>query len=196
MQFILASKSPRRAELLSQMGMDFTIIPSEGEEIITSRDPVRTVSELSFQKAVDIDRSCLDTETVIIGADTIVTIEERILGKPADRQEAFAMLSLLQGRQHSVYTGVTLFVIRPSQTVTRTFHEQTRLQLYPMTDQEIWNYIDTGETFDKAGAYGIQGRFAVHIKEIAGDYNTVVGLPIARLYQNLLKLGIDIYTKS
>jgi septum formation protein len=198
-QIILASQSPRRRELLTQIGLKFTVHPSTGEEKITSDDPVQVVQELSLQKAQDVyeqhiqikaaDSSSTDSfdaqDILVIGADTIVVYEGRILGKPSDRQDAVRMLSMLQGNEHSVYTGVTLL----SKDRTRTFAEETKVTMYPMSGEEIEWYVDTKEPMDKAGAYGIQGYCARFIEKIQGDYNTVVGLPVGRIYQELMKTG-------
>lgn len=195
-QIILASASPRRSELLRQAGLTFSVIPSQGEEVITSTHPAEVVEELSLQKAQEVaDRILKDDEgilsansgpVVVIGADTVVAADHRILGKPADRREAREMISLLQGSIHQVYTGVTLIVACPGTDLrTRTFHECTDVDVYPMTDEEIEDYISTPEPYDKAGAYGIQGSFGIYIKGIHGCYYNVVGLPIARLIHEL-----------
>ncbi|MDE7058130.1 MAG: Maf family protein, partial [Lachnospiraceae bacterium] len=119
----------------------------------------------------------------------IVAMEGQILGKPKDRADAMRMLRLLQGKKHQVITGVTVLL---GSTKTRSFAEVTDVSLYPMTDAQIERYIATGEPMDKAGAYGIQGRFAAYVRGIEGDYNNVVGLPIGRLYQEVLSAGIDL----
>ena len=127
-----------------------------------------------------------EADAVVIGADTVVAADHRILGKPADRREAREMMTLLQGSIHQVYTGVTLIVTGPGTDIrTRTFHECTDVDVYPMTDEEIEDYISTPEPYDKAGAYGIQGSFGIYIKGIRGCYYNVVGLPIARLIHEL-----------
>lgn len=191
---VLASQSPRRKDLLRQAGFNFTVCPAEGEEIITSNIPSEVVEELSLQKALEVaDRSHPSggKKTLYIGADTVVAIDHRILGKPADREEARAMITELQGRTHQVFTGVTL-VLRddgsPQKQNVRTFHECTDVHVFPMSEEEIDEYISTDEPYDKAGAYGIQGDFGIFIEKINGDYNNVVGLPIARLYHEVQKL--------
>ena len=151
-----------------------------GEEIISTEDPARAVSELSRQKAEAVLLRAEDGDTVI-GADTVVALEGRILGKPADEADAFRMLRMLQGRDHAVYTGVTILK-KNSGTAPVTFAERTAVHVLPMSDEEIRAYIATGEPMDKAGAYGIQGRFAVYVAGIEGDYQNVVGLPVSRLY--------------
>lgn len=179
-KLILASASPRRRELLSLTGLPFTVMAGNGEEIISTEDPARAVSELSRQKAEAVLLRAEDGDTVI-GADTVVALEGRILGKPADEADAFRMLRMLQGRDHAVYTGVTILK-KNSRTAPVTFAERTAVHVLPMSDEEIRAYIATGEPMDKAGAYGIQGRFAVYVAGIEGDYQNVVGLPVSRLY--------------
>ena len=179
-KLILASASPRRRELLSLTGLPFTVMAGNGEEIISTEDPARAVSELSRQKAEAVLLRAEDGDTVI-GADTAVALDGRILGKPADKADAFRMLRMLQGRDHAVYTGVTILK-KNSRTAPVTFAERTAVHVLPMSDEEIRAYIATGEPMDKAGAYGIQGRFAVYVAGIEGDYQNVVGLPVSRLY--------------
>ena len=186
-KIILASASPRRKELLSQIGVTFEIIKAEKEEHITSSIPTEVVKELSMQKAKEVAAKC--DGSIIIGADTIVAMEGQILRKPKDRADAMRMLRLLQGKKHQVITGVTVLL---GSTKTLSFAEVTDVSLYPMTDAQIERYIATGEPMDKAGAYGIQGRFAAYVRGIEGDYNNVVGLPIGRLYQEVLSAGIDL----
>jgi len=180
---ILASASPRRKELLYQIGLIPQIVPSHGKELITSPYPETVVKELSAQKAADIAARYRGQEVVVIGADTVVAIAGRILGKPAGQEDAVRMLTALQGKNHQVYTGVTLIFCNTGKTIT--FAEKTEVEIYPMTRDEIEQYVQTGDPLDKAGAYGIQGRFAAYIKGINGDYNNVVGLPVARVYQEL-----------
>lgn len=186
---ILASASPRRAELLRQAGYTFQIIPSDTEENIMEETPEQLVESLAFQKANDVYKSCKaeyhEKDFMVIGADTIVFYNGEVLGKPADEQEAFDMLKLLSDRTHQVYTGLSIILRKNGEKRTHLLHERTDVTFYPISDYEIKNYIATGDSMDKAGAYGIQGSFAVHIKEIKGDYNNVVGLPIAKLYQTL-----------
>ena len=211
-RLVLASASPRRRELLSQIGLEFTVMPSTKEENAKTTEAGALVQELSCQKAVDIweqlsggqgqnpdaDQEQIAEETqepnlngkrqpelLVIGADTVVCCEGKILGKPHSREAAAEMLTALQGRSHEVYTGVTLY----SQSETVTFFECTQVEFYPMTDVEISEYIDSKEPMDKAGAYGIQGLGARFVKGIRGDYNNVVGLPVGRLYQELKSRG-------
>ena len=211
-RLVLASASPRRRELLSQIGLEFTVMPSTTEENAKTTEAGALVQELSRQKAVDIweqlsggqgqnpdaDQEQISEETqepnlngkrqpelLVIGADTVVCCEGKILGKPHSREAAAEMLTALQGRSHEVYTGVTLY----SQSETVTFFECTQVEFYPMTEVEISEYIDSKEPMDKAGAYGIQGLGARFVKGIRGDYNNVVGLPVGRLYQELKSRG-------
>lgn len=216
-KIILASASPRRRELLTQIGLDFDIVVSETEEKITSTEPAKVVEELSAQKAEAVwEKLCstaasqgsvtnaerLDegsevfeseqtsgettmTDTLVLGADTVVTCDGKILGKPADTEAAAAMLTMLQGRGHEVYTGVTILYEQNGERKTLTFHEKTIVHFYPMTDAQIREYVATGDPMDKAGAYGIQGLCARYISGIVGDYNNVVGLPVGRVYQEL-----------
>lgn len=181
-RIILASASPRRRELLEQIGLEFEVIPAKGEERITSRIPSEVVKELSFQKAEEVGKEIRDG--IVIGSDTVVCQDGEIMGKPKDREDAARMLGLLAGRGHSVFTGVTVLVREAGETVScRTFAEETRVYVYGMMREEIWRYIDTGEPMDKAGAYGIQGRFAAYVERIEGDYNCVVGLPVGAVWQ-------------
>lgn len=193
-KIILASASPRRRELLEQIGMEFEVIPSDIEEKAVSQVPCEMVMELSGMKAVDIfEKLPLEkrTSVIVAGADTVVAFKERIMGKPSDRKNAEEMLSLLQGKTHQVYTGVTLVwqKEKDEQPSKLSFYEKTEVSMYPMSMQEIGRYVDTGEPMDKAGAYGIQGKCAAFIKEICGDYYNVVGLPIGRLYQEIKKIN-------
>lgn len=187
---ILASASPRRRELLEQIGVSFTVKPSTCEEIITDNMPSKAVMSLARQKAQDIAAS--EKNAMIIGSDTIVCINDFILGKPKDKADAFNMLKMLQGTTHQVFTGVCVIDKTDDEIKYYEFYSKTDVTFYKMTDAQINSYIDSQEPMDKAGAYGIQGKSAVYIEKIRGDYNTVVGLPTAMLYQTLLENGIDI----
>lgn len=192
-RLILASGSPRRKELLEQIGAEFEIFPAKGEEIITSTIPEQVVMELSAQKAEEVAGHYEgESEIVILGADTVVAYENRILGKPQDETDAVRMLQMLSGNTHSVFTGVTLIIKREGKSEKQSFFAETKVTMYPMTEQQIQAYVATGEPMDKAGAYGIQGKCAIYIEKITGDYNNVVGLPVALVYQNLVKSGIEI----
>lgn len=194
-KFVLASGSPRRKELLEQIGLPFEISAAHGEEIITKQQPQDIVEELSLQKANEVAGHYIKEHgeqycTLIIGADTIVSHKGEIMGKPENEARAKEMLSSIQGETHQVYTGVTLILLTGKDRRVLTFHEKTDVEMYPMTEAQIEDYVATGEPMDKAGAYAIQGRCAVYIKGICGDYNNVVGLPVARLYQELISMGI------
>ena len=191
---ILASASPRRKELMEQAGFSFTVHTSNAQEIAEETSPGELAESLALLKANDVYRNIKneykDKDFVVIGADTIVYYDGEVLGKPEDEQEAFDMLTMLSDRTHQVYTGVCIIYRGNSGKQVQLFHEKTDVTLYPTTGYEIKEYIKTGDSLDKAGAYGIQGPFAVHVREINGDYNNVVGLPIAKLYQELKNMGI------
>lgn len=193
-QIILGSASPRRRELLQQIGVDFEVLVSQAKECYQSRIPQDIVKELALVKAQNVAGLLAkqtpvagkDVSYVIIGADTIVVRDAQILGKPRDSEEAFEMLQSLQGRSHEVYTGVALLEYDGNGIQIHSSHaEKTRVFVHEMEEGEIRDYILTGEPLDKAGAYGIQGRFARYIDRIEGDYYNVVGLPVAYLYQQL-----------
>ncbi len=189
---ILASASPRRKELLTQIGIQYEVIPSNTEEIITSTIPADIVMELAKQKAEDVVRKVNIPGKIVLGADTIVAYDDKVMGKPVNEEDAFAMISLLENATHQVYTGVSLSYMKENgEMVSHVFFEKTNVVVYPMTKEEIWNYIGTKDCMDKAGSYGIQGAFAAHIKGIEGDYNNVVGLPIGRVYQELKNILIS-----
>ena len=187
-RIILASASPRRQELLTQIGLPFEVCPSEWEEVTDKELPEEVVQELSYHKAMEVyERNVTEEGTVVIGADTIVACGGQILGKPGTRERAEEMLGKLQGGTHQVYTGVAFVWKEKGRTETAGFYECTDVRVYPMTEEEIRCYVETGEPRDKAGAYGIQGGFAAFIQGICGDYNNVVGLPVGRVYQELKK---------
>lgn len=193
MRYILASASPRRKELLEKTGIPFEIIPSSVNEKITKTIPSDVVMELAYQKAEDVFKTLMsnisETEDItVIGADTIVVYRDEILGKPIDKSESYDMLSMLADRTHQVYTGVSLITRKNGHTKTRSFFEKTDVTFYPIYKEDLLRYVESGDSLDKAGAYGIQGNFAIHVKEIKGDYNNVVGLPIGHLYQELLRI--------
>ena len=194
---------------MQQVGLDFQVIPSDCEEICTLRAPEALVEELARQKAENVAGKLAEKlqngedlpegsnkeneeELVVLGADTVVALDGKILGKPKDEEEAFHMIQSLQGRAHQVYSGVALIAMsgrRGELVSAKTFHVSTEVEVVSMTAEEIRAYIATGEPMDKAGAYGIQGRFAAYIEGIGGDYYNVVGLPISRLVRELRRLG-------
>ncbi|GAE34955.1 Maf family protein [Halalkalibacter akibai] len=183
--FILASGSPRRKELLQQAHLSFSIETSTVEEIVEEGlKPEEVVQQLALQKAKDVWSK--HPQALVLGSDTVVAYQSDILGKPADEKEAKAMLETLSGNIHSVYTGVALC----SQEETITFYEKTDVEFYPLSEEDIEMYIRSGEPFDKAGSYGIQGFGAFLVKRIIGDYFAVVGLPLAKTVRELRKRGI------
>ena len=186
MELILASASPRRKELLEKIGLPFTVQPAKGEERITQKSPAAVVMELSRQKAEEIAAAQIE-DCIIIGADTVVAKGEKIMGKPKDAADAKQMLRSIADDCHQVYTGVTL-IRTGAHPQSVTFQEKTDVFLYPISDAELDAYIASGDPMDKAGAYGIQGDFAIYVKRIAGDYYNVVGLPIGRVYQELKRM--------
>ncbi len=208
LKIILASASPRRQELLRQVGLSLEILPSHADESGVSGTPEEIVKELSVRKAAEVmkrlepGRLTLESfsvhekdgagfgqsETVLLAADTVVAVDGRILGKPRSTEEAARMIDSIQGRSHHVHTGVTMYFLSAGEQIT--FSEVTEVTVYPMTRGQIGRYVDTGEPMDKAGAYGIQGYFAAYVKEIRGDYNNVVGLPVARVCQELRLRGL------
>lgn len=193
-KIILASNSPRREEILKQAGVTFSIIPSLKEEITTKVIPREIVEELALNKAIDVAENISDS-AIIIGADTMVTIGNEVLGKPKTYEEALRMLTLLQGREHQVYTGVGIIIKNMKGHISNkliSFTQVSQVRVAEMKEEQIKAYIDTKEPFDKAGAYGIQGKFCVHIESITGEYNNIVGLPIAKIYYSLLEEGIDL----
>lgn len=186
-KFVLASASPRRKELLAKIGIVPEIVPSTIEEKITKKVPEEVVMELSRRKAEDV-AGFQNAGTFVIGADTVVAAGGEILGKPAGHEDAYRMISLLEGKSHQVYTGVTLVLCGENGNKVRTFAEKTEVHVYPMSEEEIKTYASDREPMDKAGAYGIQGKFAAFIKGIDGDYNNVVGLPVGRVYQEIKQM--------
>ena len=184
-RFILASASPRRKEILENAGFDFEIIVSDVDENITEDlSPSETVEELAKRKALAVWEE--NKNAVVFGCDTVVAIDGKILGKPIDDEEAFAMISSLSGKVHTVSTGVCIC----SADKISVFSNNTEVEFYPLSDETIRSYIATGEGKDKAGSYGIQGLGSVLIKEIKGDYFSVMGLPVAESSRVLADFGI------
>lgn len=190
MRYILASGSPRRRELLSMVIPEYEVIPAVSEEVTTKHLPREMVEELSYAKAAEIFHKNLSDDNnrlVVIGADTVVSYKEKILGKPADPHDAANMIRMLQGQDHFVYTGVTVFYTEDGKEESFTFSESTKVSVWDMTEDQILAYAGSKEPDDKAGAYAVQGRFSVYIRGIEGDYYNVVGLPVARLYHELIE---------
>lgn len=177
---ILASQSPRRKELLTMAGLDYSCIPSHVEETVPDDTPAERIPLLlSAQKAQDVFDAHPDD--LVIGADTVVAVRDLVLGKPEDAEEAADMLRALSGRTHTVYTGVTLL----DRNGTESFCSGTKVTFYDLTEEEIAWYVSTGEPMDKAGAYGIQGHGCILVRRIEGDYFTIVGLPVAETVRRI-----------
>ena len=185
-KIVLASASPRRLELLRQIGIEPEVIVSHVEEVVTSSEPGEVVMELSRQKAEDVARG-QSAQTLVIGSDTVVAVDGKIVGKPHDHEEAAEMIRSIEGRAHQVYTGVCMVLKGESgeEDVVSNFFDATDVEVYPMTDEEILEYAYSEEPMDKAGAYAVQGFFGRYIKGLKGSYANVMGLPISRLYQEL-----------
>ncbi len=181
---ILASQSPRRAEILSMLGYEFEVLAADCDEHTGSIPAIEAVRVLAERKAQAVAR--LKPDQTVIGSDTLVTLDGSLIGKPKDALDAKRMLRLLSGRTHTVYTGVAIV----SQGKTESFVSGAEVEFYPLSDDDIDRYVATAEPLDKAGAYGIQGRGAVLVKGIKGDYLTIVGLPAAELSRRLKKYQI------
>ena len=188
-KLILASGSPRRKELLEMLGFhDFDIVPARGEESVPEGlGPEEIVKALSRAKAAEVSAACGEN-TLVLAADTIVWIDGRMLGKPHSERDAFDMLKLLSGRSHEVYTGLTLI----DGDGELSGCERSRVHFRPLTDTEILRYIQDGEPMDKAGAYGAQGKGALFVRAIEGDFFNVMGLPICLLGQMLARKGVTV----
>ena len=191
---ILASQSPRRRRLLAQAGLsDFRVlVPDADESYDPSLPPPEIVRSISRRKAEAASSLVRDSAAIIIAADTMVFLDSRPLGKPGSEEEAFSMLTALSGRTHRVLTGLTL--CRDNQIETR--EETTSVAFRPLTDAEKWSYIRTGEPMDKAGAYGAQGKAALFITGIRGDYFNVMGLPLHLLGRMLQNFGVDLFSEE
>ena len=212
-QFVLASQSPRRKELLQRLGISFQVITMETEEKVSSEDPAMITGILANRKAMAVAEGLVcqggslwmreplvngssfrvgpADKAIVIGADTLVVCDGRILGKPRSVVEARKMMHLIQNNSHEVYTGVAILTLQDGhQDRGRTFHDKTIVHVGKLDEIELEEYITSREPYDKAGGYGIQGDFAKYITGIEGDYYNVVGLPIHKLYQELKKLGI------
>jgi septum formation protein len=218
LRIILASGSPRRKQLLEQAGINFEVLVSDADETVEG-EPYEQVATLARRKAEAV-RELVDGEAIIIAADTLVYLESRngsgkVLGKPVDAQDAYDMLSALQGKKHTVYTGVAVLrtggmfssaldgfavdasgeippILSPDDSLN-VFVDATYVYFHPLTEREIHAYIATGEPFDKAGAYGIQEKGALLIDRVEGDYYTVMGLPISKLCMQLQEMGVNVW---
>ena len=181
MKLVLASKSPRRREILKNAGIDFTIRVADADETIPEgTKPEDAVVFLAARKALAVERA---DDEIVLGADTVVVLDDKILGKPKDKEDAYNMIKSLSGMVHSVFTGVCAV----GEGISLTFAEETKVEFYPLTDDEIDEYINTDEPYDKAGAYGIQGLASKFIRGIEGDYFNVVGLPMSSIYKKIIK---------
>lgn len=187
MNYILASASPRRKELLGELGITPAVCPTDADETIEEKlTPDKFVEVLSKRKA-DAYTGALTEDDILIAADTVVALGDEILGKPTDPQNAFDMLKSLSGRSHSVYTGITV----KSKEKSITACGETKVIFREMTDTEIWEYVNSGDPMDKAGAYGIQGEAGKFVSAIDGSLNNVIGLP-TELLQSILTKEFDI----
>lgn len=188
-KIILASGSPRRKQILEQVGLNFTVEVSDYEEkSIPGVSPSEFVETLSLEKANVVAKN--HNDAIIIGADTIVVLDNQILGKPKTKQDAREMLKKLSGNTHSVFTGFTIIDTVNKRTITN--HVETKIRFKNLSEEEIRAYIETGEPMDKAGAYGVQDKGALFVEHIEGDYSSVMGLPIVKIFEILKELGIDI----
>jgi len=192
-RLVLASGSPRRRELLEMIGLDFDVnVPDVHETSLHENDPSRFVTEVALAKALSVSASCEDA--LVLGADTVVVLDGRILGKPRDAADAARMLRALGGRTHEVYTGIAL--VDSVTGLTKTGFERSEVTMKKLTEDEIDRYVVTREPADKAGSYGIQGLGAIFINHIRGCYFNVMGLPLARLYQMIGELSEELEAGS
>ena len=196
-KIILASASPRRKEIMERMGIEYEVLVSDVEEVVEETEPSKMVSALALLKTEAVLSKYRQMENradnfIIIGADTMVFYNGQALGKPKDEADAFRMLSQLSGNWHEVITGVSIIINTSNNIEKISFAVETKVAMQELTRQQIKDYIATGEPMDKAGSYAIQGQFGIFIREIVGDYYNVVGFPIAKIYEVLLKKGIDI----
>ncbi len=184
---VLASGSPRRREIMQLLDVPFEVIVSDADESTSSTLATDVVMELSMLKAVAVSDKLSDNERlIVIGSDTVVAKDNKILGKPKDKSDAYKMIKSIAGDVHSVYTGVAIIIKeKGKEEIRKSFYCDTKVFVNPMTEKEIEAYISTDEPYDKAGAYGIQGRFSKHVSHIEGDYFNVVGLPISMLYDEI-----------
>lgn len=199
-KIVLASNSPRRKEILEQVGISFEIIPSTSDEVSNKTDPIELVEDISGMKAEEV-ATMVEGPAIIIGADTVVVLDGEVLGKPKDEEHAKQMLHSLQNGTHEVFTGVTVIlkdITLENEVIAYkkiSFADVSKVIVLPMNSTQIDAYVATKEPMDKAGAYAIQGKFAVYIKEIIGDYYNIMGLPISKLYNTLFHEGIDLLAK-
>jgi len=189
MNIILASGSPRRRQLLEQVGIPHTVLVSNADETVTGK-PQEQVQELALRKAKATHDISGKKGSLIIAADTLVFFNGEALGKPENKAQAVAMLSALQGQTHQVYTGVAIL----KEGAQEVFYDMAEVTFHPLTQEEIAAYVKCGEPFDKAGAYGVQEKGAALVARINGDFYTVMGLPISKVCRKLKEFGIDYWS--
>ncbi|MGB0090234.1 MAG: Maf family protein [Planifilum fulgidum] len=188
-ELVLASRSPRRREILRRLGLAFSVQPGEVDEAgLTGKDPAELVERLALSKALDVAGT--KERALVIGADTIVVLDGEVLGKPADSREAITMLERLQGRKHQVYSGLAVVEVQGGSPLRKAVgHRVTEVTMRPVDREEIEWYVGTGEPLDKAGAYGIQGLGVLLVDRIEGCYTNVVGMSVPLLLQLTKRLG-------
>ena len=191
MKVILASASPRRAEILRMIGINFTVCPADIDEDICCGDPARLTEIISEKKALAVSGRVGENDNFIIAADTVVAIDGLILGKPKSQSQAAHMLLMLSGKRHAVFTGVCMKYMDK----TVIFHEKSEVEFCQMSDEEILSYISSGEPMDKAGAYGIQGLGSKYVKGIVGDFFNVMGFPVNSFYRHTVDMDMDLAGK-
>lgn len=192
-EIILASSSPRRRELLRQIGVEFKVIPAEIEEDNSNekgKSPIEVVKNNALLKAQKVAEMVSNSNSLIISADTIVVLDGKIIGKPKDEKDAINILKKLRGKYHYVFTGLAVFETPQNRFLVSAVKSKVKMRDY--SDEEIERYVATGEPMDKAGAYGIQGKGALLVEKIEGDYYNIVGLPLVRLYNLLDRMGYSI----
>lgn len=190
---ILASSSPRRIEILNNLGVNFEIMPSNYEEIIDNKPPEELVKFLAYNKALEVAKR-INSDSIIVAADTMVFSNNRMLGKPKTTDEAYMMLKSLSGKAHDVMTGICL--ISQSEDKQYLDYEVTRVYFKDLSEEEIHNYIASKEPLDKAGAYGIQGLGGFFVKRIEGCYFNVMGLPVYKLYNGFREMGVNLLLRD
>lgn len=193
-KFVLASASPRRADILKKLGIDFEVIPSSFDENSNIKDVRELVKYLAVGKAKDVMSKTNAADVIIIGADTVVYFDNKIIGKPKSEEEAFQILKMLNNKKHEVLTGICVIDKKNNKIITD--YEVTSVFFNDLSDEEILSYIKTKEPFDKAGAYGIQGFGSLLVKRIEGCYFNVVGMPVTKLYMILKKMGVNLMVKE
>jgi len=191
MRLILASGSPRRRQLLEQVGILHEVVVSDVDETIDGAPDVQ-VRALALRKGNAV-LGMIEGDAIIVAADTLVYVDGEVLGKPDGPDDAFRMLMTLQGREHTVYTGVAILRVEAGVVTEHSFVEAAHVHFRELSDEEVWTYIGTGEPFDKAGAYGVQEKGALLVSRVDGDFFTVVGLPVAKLSVVLREMGVQVW---